>query len=134
MLYDQALTAMAYTEAYQATGDTFYRQVAEEIIGYVLSEMTSPEGGFYSAEDADSEGEEGKFYVWTEEEIREVLAPEELEAFNTVYNVSEEGNYQDEATRRKTGKNILHMKRTMAEYALELLVAEGSLRKMLEQS
>ena len=134
MLYDQALTTMAYTETYQATGDPFYRQVSEEIIGYVLSEMTSPEGGFYSAEDADSEGEEGKFYVWTEDEIRDVLAPEELDAFNTVYNVSEEGNYQDEATRRKTGKNILHMKRTMAEYASELEVAEASLRTMLRQS
>jgi uncharacterized protein YyaL (SSP411 family) len=107
MLYDQALASMAYTETYQATGDPFYRRVSEEIIGYVLSEMTSPEGGFYSAEDADSEGEEGKFYVWTEDEIRDVLAPEELNAFNTVYNVSKEGNYKDEATRSKTGKNIV---------------------------
>ena len=134
MLYDQALATMAYTETYQATGDPFYRRVSEEIIGYVLSEMTSPDGGFYSAEDADSEGEEGKFYVWTEEEIRAILAPEELDAFKTVYNVSEAGNYQDEATRRRTGKNILHMKRTMAEHASKLGIAEESLRTMLEQS
>ncbi len=134
MLYDQALASMAYTETYQATGDPFYRRVSEEIIGYVLSEMTSPEGGFYSAEDADSEGEEGKFYVWTEDEIRDVLAPEELNAFNTVYNVSKEGNYKDEATRSKTGKNILHMKRTASEYASELGVTEESLRLRLEQS
>ncbi len=134
MLYDQALASMAYTETYQATGDPFYRQVSEEIIGYVLSEMTSPEGGFYSAEDADCEGEEGKFYVWTEDEIRDVLAPEELNAFNTVYNVSKEGNYKDEATKSKTGKNILHMKRTASEYASELGVTEESLRLRLEQS
>jgi uncharacterized protein YyaL (SSP411 family) len=134
MLYDQALTSMAYTETYQATGDPFYRRVSEEIIGYVLSEMTSPEGGFYSAEDADSEGEEGKFYLWTKDEISEILAPEELDAFNKVYNVSEEGNYQDEATKRKTGKNILHMKRPMAEYASESGITEESLRLMLEQS
>jgi uncharacterized protein YyaL (SSP411 family) len=134
MLYDQALATMAYTETYQTTGDPFYRQVSEEIIGYVLSEMISPQGGFYSAEDADSEGEEGKFYVWTEDEIRDLLAPEELNAFNTVYNVSEEGNYQDEATRRKTGKNILHMKKTLAEYASELGITEESLKLMLEQS
>jgi uncharacterized protein YyaL (SSP411 family) len=133
MLYDQALTSMAYTETYQATGDPFYRRVSEEIIGYVLSEMTSPEGGFYSAEDADSEGEEGKFYLWTKDEISEILAPEELDAFNKVYNVSEEGNYQDEATKRKTGKNILHMKRPMAEYASESGITEESLRLMLEQ-
>ena len=134
MLYDQALATMAFTETYQATGDPFYRRVSEEIIGYVLSEMTSPDGGFYSAEDADSEGEEGKFYVWTEEEIRAILAPEELDAFKTVYNVSEEGNHQDEATRRRTGKNILHMKRTMAEHASKLGITEESLRTMLEQS
>jgi uncharacterized protein YyaL (SSP411 family) len=96
--------------------------------------MTSPDGGFYSAEDADSEGEEGKFYVWTEDEIRAVLAPEELDAFKTVYNVSETGNYQDEATKRKTGKNILHKKRTMAQYASESGITEESLRLMLEQS
>jgi uncharacterized protein YyaL (SSP411 family) len=96
--------------------------------------MTAPDGGFYSAEDADSEGEEGKFYVWTKDEIGAILAKEELDVFNTVYNVIEEGNYHDEATKRRTGKNILHMKRTVAEYASELNIAEESLRQMLEQS
>jgi uncharacterized protein YyaL (SSP411 family) len=134
MLYDQALATIAYTETYQVTGDPFYRQVSEEIIKYVLSEMTAPNGGFYSAEDADSEGEEGKFYVWTTDEISAILTPEEHDAFNTVYNVSEEGNFQDEATRRKTGKNILHTLRTMAEYASELGITEESLRLSMEQS
>jgi uncharacterized protein YyaL (SSP411 family) len=71
MLYDQALLAIAYTEAYQATGKIQYRETAEEILVYVIRDMTGPEGGFYSAEDADAEGEEGKSYLWTEEEIRQ---------------------------------------------------------------
>lgn len=73
MLYDQALLAMAYTEAFQATGKEGYARVAREILEYVLRDMTSPEGAFFSAEDADSEGEEGKFYLWTAEELQETL-------------------------------------------------------------
>ncbi len=76
MLYDNALLAIAYLEAYQVTGKAVYSRVAREIFTYVHRDMTAPEGGFYSAEDADSEGEEGKFYVWTPEEIREVLGEE----------------------------------------------------------
>ena len=72
MLYDQALMAIAYTEAYQATGKEEYARTAREILEYVLRDMTSPQGGFFSAEDADSEGEEGKFYVWTAEELKEI--------------------------------------------------------------
>src|SRR3712207_9319577 len=77
MLYDNALLSRLYLEAYQATGDPFYRRVAEETLDYVLRDMTSPEGGFYSAEDADSEGEEGKFYVWTPTEMEGVLDPDD---------------------------------------------------------
>ena len=73
MLYDQALLAMAYTEAYQALGKKEYGEVTREIFTYVLRDMTSPEGGFYSAEDADSEGQEGRFYVWTPEEVKRNL-------------------------------------------------------------
>src|SRR3712207_110050 len=76
MLYDNALLSRLYLEAYQATGDPFYRRIAEETLDYIVRDMSSPEGGFYSAEDADSEGEEGKFYVWTPAEIRDVLDQE----------------------------------------------------------
>ncbi|WP_425438404.1 thioredoxin domain-containing protein [Methanobacterium petrolearium] len=115
MLYDQALLVMAYTEAYQATGKTRYRETAEEILEYVLRNMKSPEGGFYSAEDADSEGEEGKFYLWTRDEILKLLGPEDGEIFCQVFNVSPEGNYKEEATGQKTGKNIIYRSKTWDE-------------------
>jgi uncharacterized protein len=101
MLYDNALLALAYLEAYQATGKEIYAQVAREIFTYVLRDMTDPEGGFYSAEDADSEGEEGKFYVWTPEEIQDVLGEEDGELFAECYGVTPEGNFE--------GKNILNL-------------------------
>jgi len=94
MLYDQALLLMAYTETYQATGERFYRRVAEEIISYTLRDLTSPEGGFYSAEDADSEGQEGKFYIWTLKEIRESLRPQEAEMTINLFNLEEGGNFR----------------------------------------
>ena len=89
MLYDQAILTMAYTEAYQATGNEFYRNVAQEILEYVLRDMTDSQGGFYSAEDADSEGEEGKFYIWTETEIREILNADEADLMINVFNVNQ---------------------------------------------
>ena len=101
MLYDNALLAQLYLEAYQATGDDFYKRTAEETLDYVVRDMTSPEGGFYSAEDADSEGVEGKFYVWTPAEIREALEPEEAELAMRYWGVTEAGNFE--------GKNILNV-------------------------
>jgi hypothetical protein len=109
MLYDQSLLTLAYLEAYQATNKEEYANTAKEIMTYVLRDMTSPEGAFYSAEDADSEGEEGKFYVWSKKEIEEILGADEAESFSKLYNVSVDGNFLDEATRTKTGKNILHL-------------------------
>ncbi len=117
MLYDQAMIAMAYIEAYQATGNKEYAETAREIFSYVMRDMTSEEGGFYSAEDADSEGEEGKFYVWEEEEIVEVLGKEDAELIIGTFNVTKTGNFSDEASGKKTGANILHLKKPMAEIA-----------------
>jgi uncharacterized protein YyaL (SSP411 family) len=133
MLYDQALMAMAYTEAYQATRDEFYKEAAEHILHFVLSELRHPEGGFYSALDAESEGEEGKFYLWTAKEIRDVLG-KDATIFMKVYNVNEEGNFLDEATRRYNGKNILYMTKTSAELASETGLNELVLKEKLVES
>jgi uncharacterized protein YyaL (SSP411 family) len=110
MLYDQAMLAMAYTEACQATGNEEYGKTAHEIFTYVLRDMTSPECGFYSAEDADSEGEEGKFYLWSQKEIKEVLTEEEADLALEIFGTEKDGNFREEASGRKTGTNILHLK------------------------
>ena len=94
MLYDNAMLALAYLEAYQATGNSLYARVAREVFSYVLRDMTAPEGGFYSAEDADSEGEEGRFYLWTPGQVKQVLGDEVGEFFNDFYGVTEVGNFE----------------------------------------
>lgn len=98
MLYDQAMLAIAYTEAYQVTQRERYRSVTEEILSYVTREMHGSEGGFFSAEDADSEGEEGKFYLWEKDEILNALGLEMGKAFCDAYDITETGNFE--------GKNI----------------------------
>ncbi|MCC6493122.1 MAG: thioredoxin domain-containing protein [Pirellulales bacterium] len=132
MLYDNALLAATYAEAYQATGDENYARVARETIDYILRDMTDPAGGFYSAEDADSEGEEGKFYVWTPDEIEAVLGEEAGTTFGRVYDVTDAGNFE--------GRNILNMPKSIAQAArimgrdAEELAAElaASRQKLLE--
>ncbi len=128
MLYDQAMLAMAYVEAYQATGNETYKKTAEEIFSYVLRDMTAPSGGFYSAEDADSEGVEGKFYVWTEAEIREVLKKKDADLLIKLFNVEKTGNFLEEATREKTGANIMHLKKSLSETATDLKMSEQDLQ------
>ncbi len=132
MLYDQAMLAMAYTEAYQATGKATYAGTAREIFTYVLRDMTAPEGGFFSAEDADSEGREGKFYLWTVDEVREVLGPEEAAFVIGTFNMTPEGNFEDEATRQKTGENILYLKKPLEEIAAERGEAAETVRARWE--
>jgi len=109
MLYDQAMLILAYSEAYLVTGDKLYKNTANEVISYVLRDMTSKEGGFYSAEDADSEGVEGKFYLWDYDEIAQLLGPE-AEEFSDYYNLNPGGNNFDEASGTKPGDNILYLK------------------------
>ena len=127
MLYDQALLALAYLETYQVTGKQTYATTAREIFTYVLRVMSSPEGGFYSAEDADSEGVEGKFYVWTEEEIRRAFRQEDADFIMRVFNVTKSGNFSDEATGKKTGSNILHLGKSIPEIAADLDLSPDSL-------
>ena len=126
MLYDQAMLTMAYTEAYLATGNERHRRVAEEIMTYVLRDMTDSRGGFYSAEDADSEGIEGKFYLWTEAELREVLGAD-ADLFIDIYGVETAGNFEEDIA----GANILYLKRPLAAVAKEKGVTEAELREQL---
>src|ERR1041385_3226670 len=100
MLYDNALLARLYTRTWQWSKDPLFARVAHETLGFVEREMTSPSSGFYSTLDADSEGEEGKFYVWTRAEIMDILGPDEGRAFCDLYDVTDHGNWE--------GKNILH--------------------------
>jgi uncharacterized protein len=132
MLYDQAMLTDAYVETYQATKNIEYASVANEIIEYVLRDMTSPEGGFYSAEDADSEGVEGKFYVWSDEEIRKVLDLKDAQLFITTYNIDLEGNFSDEASKNSTGENIPHLKNNLSEVAKRIVLDQSELEQRLE--
>ena len=120
MLYDQALLALAYTEAYQATRKREYARTTQEILTYVSRDLTSSEGGFYSAEDADSEGMEGKFYLWTESEIRRVLGADEAALLARAFNVSTEGNFTEPGSSGPEGGNILHLPEPPAVIALRL--------------
>jgi uncharacterized protein YyaL (SSP411 family) len=132
MLYDQALLVMAYVEAFQATGDPAYSATAREVIEYVLRDLTSPDGAFYSAEDADSEGEEGRFYVWTAEELREVLGDADAALATEHYNVRAGGNFSDEATGRRTGANVLFTRGDTESLAADRDLSESELRDRLE--
>ena len=134
MLYDQALLAIAYVETYQATGKEEYADTAREIFTYVLRDMTSPEGGFYSAEDADSEGEEGLFYLWTPEELEKLLGKKDGKFFTKLFNVEVGGNFVEQGKGEKTGTSILHLKKSWTELAAEHKTSEKELRKRWEKA
>ncbi|MEI6104253.1 MAG: thioredoxin domain-containing protein [Methanothrix sp.] len=125
MLYDQALMAIAYIEAYQATRKEEYARTAREILEYVLRDMSAPQGGFFSAEDADSEGEEGKFYVWTAEELKETLDKEEFKLFIRLFDVHESGNFEK-------GENILCLRSSLVDAASVLKMSEPDLYERQE--
>jgi len=132
MLYDQAMLIIAYSETYLATKKDEYRIVVEEIISYVFRDMLSPEGGFYSAEDADSEGEEGKFYIWDQNEIKKILSDDDANLFLKMFNFKDEGNFFEEATRTKTGKNIPYLVKPISSIADDMKISEEQLRIRLE--
>jgi uncharacterized protein YyaL (SSP411 family) len=132
MLYDQALLSLAYTETFLATGRERYAEVAREICTYVLRDLTDPSGGFYSAEDADSEGREGKFYVWTTDELAEVLGEEDASLARRVYGLDSRGNFAEEATGQRTGENVLHVPKSLDTLVAELNLELDALRDHLE--
>ncbi len=109
MLYDNALLSMTYLEGYLATGNEEYRRVVEETCDYVLRDLMDLQGGFYSSEDADSEGEEGKFYLWTPQQVHEILDPDTAQLFCRIYDVTDVGNFE--------GKNVLNLSKTWEQYA-----------------
>ncbi|MHA1636777.1 MAG: thioredoxin domain-containing protein, partial [Candidatus Thorarchaeota archaeon] len=134
MLYDQAMLLMAYTETYQITRKQEYANTADDIFEYITRDMTSPEGGFFSAEDADSDNEEGKFYLWKKDEIEKILDKKDAEHFMKAFNVRDEGNYLDESTRKKTGKNILHTSGSPNETASLLEISNYEFDDILQRT
>jgi hypothetical protein len=122
------MLSMAFLEAFQATGKTLYAETAGEIFTYVLRDLKAPGGGFFCAEDADSEGEEGKFYQWTESEIRAALDPTEAALVIETFGIEKDGNFLDEATRERTGRNVLFLARSPEDAARTAL--EGAREKL----
>jgi uncharacterized protein YyaL (SSP411 family) len=110
---------------YQATGDEFYRRIAEESLDYVVREMTDERGGFYSTQDADSEGHEGKFFIWSAEEVAELLGPDDAALFNAYYDVTKGGNFE--------GSNILHVTASLEEVAQKAGISVEELRAALRR-
>ena len=130
MLYDQALLAIAYIEAYQATKNRAYRRTAEEILAYILRDMTSPHGAFYSAEDADSEGKEGVFYQWTSADLEQVLGIEDAALARAVFCVADMGNYPGPLTDSRN--IILKFSGTLDEIARQYQVTFDELAVKVE--
>ncbi|GMV07765.1 MAG: thioredoxin domain-containing protein [Gemmatimonadota bacterium] len=123
MLYDNALLAQAYLDGFRLTGDDALREVAEETLDWMLREMRCPDGGFHTAWDADSEGEEGRFYVWSAREVEEALGPEEARLFRRAYDVTPEGNFE--------GKSILWLPHDAPALAAALGLDPADLRRRL---
>src|ERR1700694_3920008 len=126
MLYDNALLSRVYLHTYLVTNNPLYRRIVEETLDYVVREMTSPQGGFYSTQDADSEGEEGKFYTWTAAEIEAALPREDAELFRLYYDVTSQGNFEH--------KNILHVPRDAEIVAEDAEVSLEQLQASLKRS
>ena len=119
MLYDQAMLAMAYTEAYQVTGDSLFAQTAGQIFEYAFRELQGETPGFYAAQSAESGGEEGRFYLWETDEIHRILNREEAELITELFSLDPEGNFQEEKSGNRTGKNILHQRESLSTIAEE---------------
>jgi hypothetical protein len=126
MLYDNAQLSRLYLHVYQVTGEEFFRRIAEETLDYVAREMTDAGGAFYSTQDADSEGVEGKFFVWTIEEINELLSEDDAAIVSAYYGATPAGNFEE--------KNILNVPRPAQTVAAELNVPVERLHEVVERS
>jgi uncharacterized protein YyaL (SSP411 family) len=126
MLYDNAQLAQVYAHAFQATGRAFYKGIAEETLDYLVREMRHPQGGFYSAQDADSEGEEGKFFVWSRRQIRELLSERDAEVFCAFFDVTDRGNWE--------GKNILRVVGDVTRIAEQHGLTEDEVAEILDSA
>lgn len=131
MLYDNGQLTQAYIDAYQLTGDAFFARIARQILDYQLTVMTGPEGAFHSAEDADSEGEEGKFYVWTHDEIAAVLGDEDAKVFCAYYSILPKGNFSSHEPYHR-GMNIPHMTKSHDAIAEELGIDPAALLERID--
>ncbi len=131
MLYDQALLLTVYSKAFLLTRNTFYNEVVEEILEYVFNNMRSPFGAFYCSEDADSDGEEGKFYLFTYSELQGLLG-EDFDMFRKVFNVLPEGNFHDKF-HLNGGKNILHLKKQLEDIAPQLGLSKSELQDLVHK-
>ena len=125
MLYDNAQLASVYLEAFQVTGSAEYARVVEETLDYVLREMQAPEGGYYSSTDADSEGVEGKYFVFTPAQVHQALEPRVAQLFCTYYGVTPTGNWED-------GQSVLHTPRSLEQVAAQVGLAPGDARALLD--
>src|SRR5436190_7271424 len=132
MLYDNAMLSRSYAEASVSFKNPDYERVARDVCDWVLREMTSPEGGFYSTLDADSDGEEGKFYIWNKHEIDQLLGAD-AELFCTVYNLTDDGNYREEGSLKRTGASILFLAKPLTMLAKDVKLDEATLRRKLEE-
>jgi len=127
MLYDQALLCRAYLRAYQITQNQRYAGIAREILEYVLRDMTDPKGGFYSAEDADSEGREGTFYLWAPDEIQQIIGAEHAKIFNLRYGVTKRGNFEE-------GKTILHIYKSLEQLQADFKLSRSRIEYILTKA
>ena len=127
MLYDNALLAITYLEGFQLTGSDQFRVIATEILDYIVHEMQSEEGGYYSSTDADSEGEEGKFFVWTPAEINEILGEKDGRVFSEFYDVREGGNFEH-------GTSALSIPKVTAEVAEGLGMSVDEVNEVINRS
>ncbi len=130
MLYDNGQLLTLYADAWRTTGNPLYKQTVYQTIAFAQRELLSPEGGFYSALDADSEGEEGKFYTWTTDELRDLLGPD-FDWFSDLYSIQEDGNWEHETGHGKTGRNILHRTLTDEQFARQADWTQEELEEML---